>query len=123
MVNDEFVAQLTIEVVPGAIPQEQLVVRHAGGDPVDLVENDWGIYVDLAEGSVVPLHQHPQEQISYVVSGRLRFQVGDRLYEVGPGEAVPIPGDTLHAVWTLEPSLVIDTFTPPRADYLAADGD
>jgi multiple sugar transport system substrate-binding protein len=44
---------VTIEVVPGTIPQEQLVVRHAGGDPVDFVENDWGIWVDLAEGKVI----------------------------------------------------------------------
>lgn len=44
---------VTIEVVPGTIPQEQLVVRHAGGDPVDFVENDWGAWVDLAEGKVI----------------------------------------------------------------------
>ena len=44
---------VTIEVVPGTIPQEQLVVRHAGGDPTDLVENDWGVWVDLAEGKVI----------------------------------------------------------------------
>ncbi len=44
---------VTIEVVPGTVPQEQIVVRHAGGDPVDFVENDWGIWVDLAEGKVI----------------------------------------------------------------------
>ncbi|CAA9216206.1 MAG: hypothetical protein AVDCRST_MAG77-216 [uncultured Chloroflexi bacterium] len=44
---------VTVEVVPGTVPQEQLVVRHAGGDPVDFVENDWGVWVDLADGKVV----------------------------------------------------------------------
>ncbi|GAB4429367.1 MAG: cupin domain-containing protein [Chloroflexi bacterium OHK40] len=77
----------------------------------------------LEPGSEVPLHQHPQEQISYVARGRLRFQVGDSVIEAGAGSSVAIPGGTLHAVWTLEESLAIDTFTPPRDDYLAADGD
>jgi ABC-type glycerol-3-phosphate transport system substrate-binding protein len=44
---------VTIEVVPGTIPQEQLVIRHTGGDPTDFVENDWGIWVDLADGKVI----------------------------------------------------------------------
>jgi ABC-type glycerol-3-phosphate transport system substrate-binding protein len=44
---------VTIEVVPGTIPQEQLVVRAAGGDPVDFVENDWGTWIDLADGRVI----------------------------------------------------------------------
>ena len=47
------VPNVTIEVVPGTVPQEQLVVRQAGGDPVDFVENDWGIWVDLAEKKVI----------------------------------------------------------------------
>ncbi|RRR74708.1 MAG: cupin domain-containing protein [Candidatus Viridilinea halotolerans] len=79
--------------------------------------------VSLAAGSEIPRHQHPQEQVSYVVSGRLRMQIGDTLCEAGPGEAVAIPGDCPHAVWTLEEAVVVDTFVPPRADYLAADGD
>lgn len=79
--------------------------------------------VRLALGSEVPLHKHPQEQITYIVSGRLRFQLGDAMIEAGPGESVLMPGDTLHAVWTLEEALVIDTFAPARTDYLVADGD
>ncbi|PDV98950.1 cupin domain-containing protein [Candidatus Chloroploca asiatica] len=79
--------------------------------------------VALEAGSTVPVHQHPQEQISYVVRGRLRFQSGDTITEAGPGEAVAVPGNTPHAVWALEDALVIDTFVPPRAEYLAADGD
>jgi quercetin dioxygenase-like cupin family protein len=101
-----------IEVFPGVI-RRRLVAT----------DQIYQMAVDLSLEAVVPLHQHPQEQISYVVSGRLRFQVGDSTVEAGPGDAVAIPGNTPHAVWTLEPSLVIDTFTPCRADYLAADGD
>jgi quercetin dioxygenase-like cupin family protein len=79
--------------------------------------------VDLAAGAVVPMHQHPHEQISYVVSGRLRFQLGDSQVEAGPGESVLIPGELPHAVWALTDCLVVDTFSPCRTEYLAADGD
>lgn len=79
--------------------------------------------VDLATGAEVPLHKHPHEQLSYVVSGRLRFQLGDSLVEAGPGETVVIPGETPHAVWALTDCLVIDTFAPCRTEYLAADRD
>lgn len=101
-----------IEVFPGVVRRRLLATDQL-----------YQMTVDLAEGAEVPLHRHPQEQTSYVVSGRLRFQVGDSVVEVGPGEAIVMPGDTPHAVWTLAAAVVIDTFAPPRADYLAADGD
>lgn len=102
----------TIEVFPGVRRR-----RLMASDQV------YQMAVDMAAGSEVPRHQHPQEQISYVVSGRLRFQLGEDVIEAGPGESVVIPGDTPHAVTTLETALVLDTFAPPRADYLIADGD
>jgi quercetin dioxygenase-like cupin family protein len=79
------------------------------------------IEVLLEQGGQVAEHQHPQEQLSYIVRGRLRFTVGGETREVGPGEAVLIPGGVLHSVDTLEESLVIDTFSPPREDLLAQD--
>ncbi|NTV63082.1 MAG: cupin domain-containing protein [Oscillochloris sp.] len=79
--------------------------------------------VRLEPESVVPLHQHPHEQTTYVVSGRLRVQIGDEQIEAGPGSIARFPSNVPHAVWALEASLVLDTFSPVRADYLAADGD
>jgi quercetin dioxygenase-like cupin family protein len=105
-------SQNWIEVFPG-VHRRRLVSS----------ERIYQMEVRLEVGSVVPVHQHPQEQIAYVVSGRLRFQVGDAQIEALPGNSIAIPSDTPHAVWTLEESLVIDTFSPPRSDYLAVDGD
>ena len=34
--------------------------------------------ITIATGTVVPIHEHPNEQIATVVSGRLRFVVGSR---------------------------------------------
>ncbi len=90
---------------------------------IALTERMYQMEVRLAEGSHVPLHSHPEDQVAYVVRGHLRFQLGDELIEAAAGSSVAIPGGTPHAVWTLEETLAIDTFSPPRADYLAADGD
>ena len=40
----------------------------------------------LAAGCRVPMHSHDNEQLSYVISGRLRFVVGEQHQEVIVGE-------------------------------------
>ena len=75
----------------------------------------------LDAGSRLPVHQHPQEQITHVITGRLRMLVAGTPHELGPGESIYLPGNTPHGVETIEDSLVIDTFSPPRDDYLAID--
>ncbi len=90
---------------------------------IALTERIYQMEVRLAAGSHVPLHSHPEDQVAYIVRGRLRFQLGDTIIEAPAGSSVAIPGGTPHAVWTLEDTLAIDTFSPPRADYLRIDGD
>ena len=77
--------------------------------------------VALDAGSHLPEHQHPHEQLTHVLRGRLRFLVGGVLHELGAGDTAYMPGGTPHAVDTLEDALVIDTFSPPREDMLAVD--
>jgi mannose-6-phosphate isomerase-like protein (cupin superfamily) len=44
-------------------------------------------------------HRHKtQEEIYFVVSGRLQFKLGDDVFEVGPHTAVRIPPDTFRSV-------------------------
>jgi mannose-6-phosphate isomerase-like protein (cupin superfamily) len=44
-------------------------------------------------------HRHKtQEEIYFVVSGRLQFKLGDDVVEVGPHTAVRIPPDTFRSV-------------------------
>lgn len=49
-----------------------------------------------APGSVFPIHDHPEEQITVVVSGRIRFNVAGRELELGPGEVAVIPPHVPH---------------------------
>lgn len=75
--------------------------------------------VELAAGSVVPTHQHPHEQLSYVLSGRIDFTVGGETRVMGPGDCALIPGNVPHSVRALTAARVLDTFTPVREDYRA----
>ncbi len=73
--------------------------------------------VELAKGSVVPLHTHPHEQIGYLASGRISFRIGDEERVLAAGDSWLVPGGAPHVVTTLEDSVAIDIFSPPREAY------
>ena len=72
----------------------------------------------MERGWVGTRHSHPHDQLVYVISGRLRFQCGEQSFEGGAGESFILRGGVEHQAWALEPSLVLDVFTPYREDYL-----
>jgi quercetin dioxygenase-like cupin family protein len=78
-------------------------------------------HVYLAKGAIVPKHEHLNEQLTYILEGRLRFSLGDdgaETVEVGAGEVLHIPAHLPHAAEALEDTLDVDVFHPPRADWL-----
>jgi quercetin dioxygenase-like cupin family protein len=77
--------------------------------------------IHLGAGAVVPRHDHPNEQVANVVSGRLRFVVGDEEVVVAAGESISLPGGVPHEVEALEDSLVLDVFSPVREDWVRGD--
>jgi quercetin dioxygenase-like cupin family protein len=75
----------------------------------------------LAKGSIVPKHSHENEQITYILSGALRFRLGaDGAQEVTvrAGEVLTIPSNLPHTAEALEDTLDVDIFDPPRQDWL-----
>jgi quercetin dioxygenase-like cupin family protein len=71
--------------------------------------------VTLHSGCKVPIHSHANEQISCILTGRLKFQVGEeaRTIVVGPGEVLLLPAHVPHAAEALEETVVLDMFSPP----------
>lgn len=59
------------------------------------------------EGAVE--HAHPQEQVMYVISGRLRVEFPDEgeSGEIGPGDAFHALPNVLHRVTAIESTIVI----------------
>ena len=72
----------------------------------------------LAKGAHVPRHSHPNEQITYVLSGVLRFLFDDHEVIVHAGEVLCIPPNLPHEAFALEDTVDLDIFQPPRADWL-----
>ena len=75
----------------------------------------------LTKGAVVGEHHHPHEQISFVLSGALEFDLSGEKRVVRGGEGVVLPSNLPHAVVALEDSQVLDMFSPPREDFLTGE--
>lgn len=73
--------------------------------------------VRLDAGTVVPMHSHPHEQVTYVIEGRFEFTVGKETTVLEPGVAALIPSGVEHGGKTLTACKVIDLFAPVREDY------
>lgn len=73
--------------------------------------------VELSKGSVLPLHRHVHEQITYIVEGELEMMLGDEKYILTEGTVHVIPSNQLHGAVALTDCMVIDFFSPARDDY------
>jgi len=73
----------------------------------------------LKKGCVVPRHSHPNEQITFIVEGALRFDFDDGTsHTVHAGEVLVIPGNVPHSATALVDCVGFDIFTPPRQDWI-----
>src|SRR5579859_5210914 len=73
--------------------------------------------VELDPGTVVPQHNHENEQHGMVLSGSLTFTVGDETREVGPGHAWCITANVPHSVVAgPEGAVLVEVFSPLLRD-------
>jgi len=73
------------------------------------------------DGFVVPLHSHVHEQVTQVVAGQMRFWFGEnkeQTMDLFPGDVVVIPSNLPHEALMIGDVEEIDTWTPPRQDWL-----
>ena len=70
---------------------------------------------------VTPEHTHPHEQMSMVISGRVRFFIEGEERLALPGDVLHFPSNCLHGATMMDEEVVIiDIFTPLREDFLEA---
>lgn len=65
----------------------------------------------------IPIHVHPHEQVGYVVEGGVEMTIDGKKYELKKGDSYCAPSNIPHGAFTLEPTVIVDTFSPPREDY------
>lgn len=78
-------------------------------------------HVTLERGFVLQTHAHENEQLSVIVSGKMRFGLGapgapdSRDVILSAGEALHLPSWTPHSALALERTEILDIFSPVSA--------
>ena len=73
----------------------------------------------LKKGCVVPEHSHPNEQLTFIAEGALKFWIDGKEIVVNAGEVLTIPPNMPHKAEALEDTVDFDVFNPPRADWMS----
>ena len=65
-------------------------------------------------GSIYPMHSHPHEQFSLLLSGQILLTVGDETREIGPGDGWYAAGNVPHGGQIIgdEKAVFIDVYSP-----------
>ena len=77
--------------------------------------------MEFEDGFTVPWHSHHNEQITEVFEGVLRFWFDhdeENYIDLLPGESMIIPGHRPHKALMIGKVIEIDTFSPPRQDWI-----
>jgi len=83
--------------------------------------NEMLVQWEFKKGAVAARHSHPHEQIVMMQSGRLRLIVGDTERILEEDDIVVIPPNVPHEAHSVEDTVVIDIFSPPREDFITGD--
>src|SRR4249919_1991478 len=72
----------------------------------------------LKKGCIVPEHSHPNEQLTYIAEGALKFWIDGKEIVVNAGEVLTIPPNMPHKAEAMVDTVDLDVFNPPRADWI-----
>lgn len=89
-----------------------MILRPFAGEKLMVVR------VEAPKGALAPSHAHPHEQMSLILSGRIRFKIGNEERIVRSGEVIYIPSGAEHEAEILEDSVFFDIFHPIREDFM-----
>ena len=74
----------------------------------------------IKKGCVVPEHSHPNEQVSMIEQGALKFTMDGREQIVKSGEVMRIAPNLVHSAQAVEDCVMVEVFSPRREDWLDA---
>ncbi len=76
------------------------------------------VKVEFEKGAVGTVHEHYHSQATYVASGKFELTIGDEKKILVAGDGYYVAPDEPHGCVCLEAGILIDTFSPVRADFL-----
>ncbi len=75
-------------------------------------------FFDFEPNAVIPGHHHPHQQITWVISGTMEFDLDGETRVLRAGDGVLIPPDTPHGAVILDEACrALDAWHPVRDDY------
>jgi len=80
---------------------------------------------NLEKGAHIPWHKHPNEQITYIMSGKVKIKTiidgKEEFVIVSGGEVIVFPENIPHEFWALEKTVDLDVHVPVRQDWLSKE--
>lgn len=76
------------------------------------------VKVEFEKGAVGTVHTHYHSQATYVASGKFELTIGERKANLSVGDGYYVKPDEPHGCVCLEAGVLIDAFSPVRADFL-----
>ena len=76
------------------------------------------VKVKFEKGAIGTPHAHYHTQSTYIVSGKFEFTVNGVTKVVSAGDGIYIEPDAIHSSICLEAGILIDCFSPMRADFI-----
>ncbi len=93
------------ELIPGTS------VRFVHGDRMTVA------YWHFEPGIALPVHSHPHEQITNIVSGEFELTVDGEPIRLHGGDYLVIAPDAIHSGRSITGCDIVDVFCPVREDY------
>ncbi len=77
-------------------------------------------YFEFEPNTEIPCHNHPHEQITFILEGEMEVKVEEKTKILGPGEGVTVLPNKEHSARALTQVRVVDAWNPIRVDYVVS---
>lgn len=99
----------TLKSLPLEQPSEMMSRRMIVGDNIKV--SFW----KLKAGLLPEPHDHPEEQVTWILSGKVEFRIGDETRLCRSGDFVVIPGGVEHQGHFIEDTEIVSVFSLPAS--------
>ncbi len=107
---------LKVDEIKGLKKEEGIIVKLlASGENVSLS------LLQAEPGTSFEIHDHEEEELSYIVQGKAIMTIGDRFYDIEAPTVIKIPPDVKHGLTVLVGSdtlIKLNAHSPPRRSAL-----
>jgi len=76
------------------------------------------VKVAFETGAVGTLHQHVHSQVTHIESGVFEVEISSEKRILKAKDVFIVPSNALHGVVCIEAGILLDVFSPMRADFI-----